>query len=115
MALLDSSGSVLPFDPAATAPDLPIAATADRGLARVLARVQAHHPGLFGRIDAARRVQGDVVLEFDGRRLWFSPEVSAEDIRAVMAVAEDLARLGRNYAELDGRFAGQVIVRRAGA
>jgi hypothetical protein len=32
-----------------------------------------------------------------------------------MAVAEDLARLGRNYAELDGRFAGQVIVRRAGA
>jgi cell division septal protein FtsQ len=115
MALLDSSGSVLPFDPAATAPDLPIAATADRVLARVLARVQAHHPGLFGSIDAARRVQGDVVLELDGRRVWFSPEVTAEDIRAVMAVAEDLARLGRNYGELDGRFAGQVIVRRAGA
>lgn len=115
MALLDSSGSVLPFDPAATAPDLPIAATADRAVARVLARVQDHHPGLFGRIEAARRMQGDVVLEVDGRRLWFSPEVTAEDIRAVTAVAEDLARLGRNYGELDGRFAGQVIVRRAGA
>jgi cell division septal protein FtsQ len=115
MALLDSSGSVLPFDPAATAPDLPIAATADRVLAQVLARVQAYHPGLFGRIGVARRVQGDVMLELDGRRLWFSPEVTAEDIRAVMAVAEDLARLGRNYEELDGRFAGQVIVRSAGA
>ena len=115
MVLLDSSGSVLPFDPAATAPDLPIAAAADRALARVLARVQAHHPGLFGRVEAARRVQGDVVLELDGRRLWFTPEVTAEDIRAVMAVAEDLARLGRNYGELDGRFAGQVIVRQAGA
>ncbi len=114
MALLDSSGSVLPFDPAATAPDLPIAATADRVLAQVLARVQAHHPGLFGRIGVARRVQGDVMLELDGRRLWFSPEVTAEDIRAVMAVAEDLARLGRDCGELDGRFAGQVIVRRAG-
>jgi hypothetical protein len=41
--------------------------------------------------------------------------VTAEDIRAVMAVAQDLARQGRNYRELDGRFAGQVIVRRAGA
>jgi hypothetical protein len=29
-------------------------------------------------------------------------------------VAQDLARLGRNYQELDGRYAGQVIVR-AGA
>ena len=114
MVLLDSSGSVLPFDPAATAPDLPIAATADRIVARVLAQVQAHHPGLFGRIEIARRVEGDVVLELDGRRLWFNPEVTAEDIRAVMAVAEDLARLGRNYGELDGRFAGQVIVRQAG-
>lgn len=114
MVLLDSSGSVLPFDPAATAPNLPIAATADRVVARVLAQVQAHHPGLFGRIESARRVEGDVVLELDGRRLWFNPEVTAEDIRAVMAVAEDLARLGRNYGELDGRFAGQVIVRQAG-
>ena len=114
MVLLDSSGSVLPFDPAATAPNLPIAATADRVVTRVLAQVQAHHPGLFGRIESARRVEGDVVLELDGRRLWFNPEVTAEDIRAVMAVAEDLARLGRNYGELDGRFAGQVIVRQAG-
>jgi hypothetical protein len=31
-----------------------------------------------------------------------------------MAVAQDLARQGRNYEELDGRYAGQVIVR-AGA
>jgi hypothetical protein len=41
--------------------------------------------------------------------------VTAEDIRAVMAVAQDLARQGRNYRELDGRFAGQVIVRWDGA
>jgi hypothetical protein len=32
----------------------------------------------------------------------------------VMAVAQDRARQGRKYQELDGRFAGQVIVR-AGA
>jgi cell division septal protein FtsQ len=115
LALLDSSGSVLPFDPAATAPDLPIAASADRVIARVLASVRENDPGLFARIEAARRVQEDVVLDLDGRRLWFGPAVTAEDIRAVTAVAQDLARLGRKYGELDGRFAGQVIVRWAGA
>jgi cell division septal protein FtsQ len=115
MALLDSSGKVLPFDPAATAPDLPIAASADRVVARVLARVREHDPVLFGRIGAAWRVRDDVILDLDGRRLWFGPAVTAEDIRAVMAVAQDLARQGRKYQELDGRFAGQVIVRRAGA
>jgi cell division septal protein FtsQ len=115
MALLDASGQVLPFDPAASAPDLPIAASADRVVARVLASVREHDPVLFGRIGAAWRVREDVLLELDGRRLWFSPAVTAEEIRAVRAVAQELARQGRNYQELDGRFAGQVIVRRAGA
>jgi cell division protein FtsQ len=112
LTLLDSSGGVLPFDPAGTAPDLPIAGGADRTIAQVLARVQMSDAVLFGRIEAARRVGDDVVLETDGRRLWFSPRVTAEDIRAVAAVAQDLARRGRRYGELDARFAGQVIVRR---
>ena len=115
MALLDSSGRVLPFDPAVSAPDLPVAASADPRVARVLARVQEHDPVLFARVRTAWRVQDDVLLDVDGRRFWFGPEVTAEDIRAVMAVARDLARQGRKYHELDGRYAGQVIVRWAGA
>ena len=114
LALLDSSATVLPFDPAVSAPDLPVAATADRRIARVLARVQEHDPLLFARVRTAWRVRDDVLLDVDGRRLWFGPAVTAEDIRAVMAVAQDLARQGRTYQELDGRYAGQVIVR-AGA
>jgi cell division septal protein FtsQ len=114
MALVDSGGKVLPFDPAATAPDLPVAASVDRSVARVLARVQEHDPVLFARVRTAWRVRDDVLLELDGRRFWFGPAVTAEDIRAVMAVAQDLARQGRKYRELDGRFAGQVVVR-AGA
>lgn len=115
MMLLDSSGTVLPFDPAASAPDLPVAGNADATVARVLASVLLTDAALFGRVRSARRVQDDVVLDYDGHRLWFGPAVTAEDIRAVMAVAQDLARQGRSYQELDGRFAGQVIVRRAGA
>jgi hypothetical protein len=115
LTLLDSSGQALPFDPALSAPDLPIAASADRSIARVLATVRACEPGLFDRIEAAWRVGGDVVLDIGGRRLWFGAAPTAEDIRAVMAVVQDLARLRREYAELDGRFAGQVIVRQTGA
>jgi cell division septal protein FtsQ len=115
MALLDSSGKILPFDPAASAPDLPVAASADARVARVLASVQEHDPVLFARVRTAWRVRDDVLLDVDGRRFWFGPAVTAEDIRAVMAVAQDLARQGRKYHELDGRYAGQVIVRWAGA
>ena len=115
MALLDSSGQLLPFDPAASAPDLPVAASADARVARVLASVQRHDPVLFARVRTAWRVGDDVLLDVDGRRFWFGPAVTAEDIRAVVAVAQDLARQGRKYHELDGRYAGQVIVRWAGA
>jgi cell division septal protein FtsQ len=115
MALLDSSGKVLPFDPSASAPDLPVAASADPRVARVLASVQKHEPALFASVRTAWRVQDDVLLDVDGHRFWFGPAVTAEEIRAVMAVAQDLARQGRTYHELDGRYAGQVIVRWAGA
>ena len=115
LALLDARGRVLPFDPLRSAPDLPVAADGDAVVTRVLARVRDSDPDLFARIGAAWRVGPDVVLEVGGRRLWFGAQVSAEDIRAVMAVEQALARSGRAYQELDGRFAGQVIVRRTRA
>jgi cell division septal protein FtsQ len=115
LVLLDARGRVLPFDPLRSAPDLPVAANSDAVVTGVLARVRDSDPDLFARIGAAWRVGPDVVLEVGGRRLWFGAQVSAEDIRAVMAVEQALARSGRAYQELDGRFAGQVIVRRTRA
>jgi hypothetical protein len=115
LALLDGRGRVLPYDPLRSAPDLPLAANGNALVAGVLARVREADPDLFGRVGAAWRVGPDVVLEVGGRRLWFGAQVSAEDIRAVMAVEQALARTGRTYQELDGRFAGQVIVRRVRA
>ena len=115
LALLDARGRVLPFDPLRSAPDLPVAANGDALVTGVLARVRDSDPDLFARIGAAWRAGPDVVLEVGGRRLWFGAQVSAEDIRAVMAVEQALARSGRAYQELDGRFAGQVIVRRTRA
>ncbi len=112
---VDDRGRVLPYDPAQVVPDLPIATSADSGLTRVLATVRLADPALFGRITSAARIRDDVVLDIEGRRFWFTAKATAEDVRAVTAVAQDLARQQRSYRELDGRFAGQVIVRWAGA
>jgi cell division protein FtsQ len=114
LGLVDQYGKLLPFDPTAAAPDLPVATTADSLLAHVLAVVRDHYPTLFARLSAASRVRDDVLIEVEGRRVWLTASATPEDIRAVMAVAQDLVRLKRNYQELDGRFAGQVIVRGAG-
>ncbi len=115
LAMLDRRGRVLPYDPLRSAPDLPLAVDGDVAVSGVLARIREVDPELFARIGAAWRVGADVVLEVGGRRLWFGAQVSAEDIRAVTAVEQALARSGRSYQELDGRFAGQVIVRRTPA
>jgi len=115
LALVDASGAVLPFDPLASAPDLPVLIGGGRPVASALARTRDFDPGLFARIDAAWRVGPDIVFEVDGRWFWFGPELSAEDIRAVTAVERDLAQKGRKFEELDGRFTGQVIVRRSRA
>jgi hypothetical protein len=112
---VDDRGRVLPYGPAQVVPDLPIATSADSGLTRLLATVRTTDPALFGQIASAARVRDDVVLDLDGRRFWFSANATAEDVRAVTAVAQDLARRERSYRELDARFAGQVIVRWAGA
>jgi cell division septal protein FtsQ len=115
MTLVDERGRALPFDPTVSAPDLPIIARPDSTVAGVLSRVREVDPGLFARVTSAAKHQKDVVLQVDSQRYWFRPNASAEAILAVTAVAADLARKKWDYAELDGRFADQVIVRRRGA
>ena len=115
LALMDSAGRVLPYDPAHSAPDLPVAATADARVGRLLRRVMRLDPALFARVTTAARAGEDVVLVVDGRRLLFRPDASVEEMRAVTAVAQDLVRKGERYTELDGSFAGYVVVRGAGA
>jgi cell division protein FtsQ len=115
LAMVNERAEVLPFDPLGTAPDLPVLIGGGKVVAGALARAQQFDPGLFARIDAAWRVGPDVVFEVGGRWFWFGSRLTAEDIRAVTAVEQALARTGRVYRELDGRFAGQVVVRRARA
>jgi len=123
LAPVDADGRPLPFD--VTSLDLPIVRSgggeaADSGVFGLLSRVQAVDPALFQAIDAVRRTEtsrGDVLLELGGgaHRVLLNRDAGPEVIAAVVSVARDLAAKARPYAELDARFAGQVVVRRRGA
>jgi cell division protein FtsQ len=119
LTVVDAGARTLPFDPAKEPLDLPIVRTGggggDSGVVGLLARVQAADPALFQTIDAARggdSPRGDVVLELGSHRVLLSRDAGPEVIQAVVLVARDLAARARAYAELDARFAGQVVVRR---
>lgn len=114
LTMVGRNGKFLPFDPAVSAPDLPVVDQPDAVVARVLGRLQELDPELFSRVVTASQVKGDVLVDLGGRRLWFRPDVTAEVIRAVMAAEQVLGQQGRAWVELDGRFAGQVVVRGRG-
>jgi len=113
LVVVDAAGHPLPFDPARTVLDLPVAATADSGVTAILGLVRALDPALFQAIVSARRVgHGDVLLDEGGRRILVGPDPQPEVIQAVVRVQQDLSSRGRSYAELDARYAGQIVVRR---
>jgi cell division protein FtsQ len=115
LVVVDAAGHPLPFDPARTVLDLPVAATADSGLASVLGLVRAVDPVLFQSITSARRFSRSAVALEEGsghRRVLLGTDTQPEVIQAVVLVQRDLASKGRPYAELDARFAGQIVVRR---
>lgn len=111
LRLIDARGRALPFDPARSAPDLPVIEVADARVARLLGRMQALDPELYERVATARREADDVVVDVGGKVLRFRPDASQEDMQLVTDVEAQLTREGHSYRELDGRFAGQVIVR----
>lgn len=112
MIVVDAAGRALSFEPARSAPDLPVAASADTVLIGLLARVQATDPEMFHEVTAARRVRRDVVLELGARRLLLRGSAGPEVIQGVALVAQHLEARGRAYAELDARYVGQIVVRR---
>lgn len=122
LRLISERGRILRFDPLVAAPDLPLAQTADSLVTGLLARVRDADATLFGRVIRAERAGDGVLLTVEpgtesraGRgvrqRLRFRPDAPAGVIRAVTQVEQDLVKRGRQWAELDARFAGQVVVR----
>jgi len=110
---VDAHGVVLPFDPAHTRIDLPVAATRDTALLRVLALAATVAPDFAAVITTARLLPKGSGIAFDCRtgRVLFARDAGVEEVRAALLVQHDLTRRHRPYTELDARFAGQVVVR----
>jgi cell division septal protein FtsQ len=114
LVLMDAAGRVLPFDPTRPAADLPLA-EADPAVAGLLARVRESDPAFYQRIERAVRVRPDVAIEVAAGRILFRAGASSDEIRDVSLVADLLAKQGRRWRELDGRFLPHVIIRGASA
>lgn len=112
LTLVDARGESLPFDPTRVPPDLPV--VEGNGVAGVVALVKLVDPRFFGELESGTRVRNHVVLEAGSRRLLLRTDASVEEVQNMAAVANDLAATGRAWRELDGRFAGQVLVRGMG-
>jgi cell division protein FtsQ len=111
-AVLDGQGKQLPIDPSATALDLPILASRDTALARLLAELRASYPSLFARVSEIRREgRNELVVRLPGARVRALSDVTVDRLAEVTPVEADLARRHLRVAELDLRYRDQVIAR----
>jgi cell division protein FtsQ len=112
LSVTDAAGQALPVDPTRTDVDLPVLATRDTLLLRLLAQVREELPSLYARISEARRgARGEVILVLPEHRIIAPADVTVGRLADVLAVEQDLARRALRVAELDLRFRDQVVAR----
>ena len=111
-AVIDGHGMPLPIDPSATKLDLPIIASRDTMVARLLAELRAGYPTLFNRVSEVRREgRNELLVRLPAVRVRALATVTADRLAEVTPVEDDLARRHLAVAELDLRYRDQVIAR----
>lgn len=126
----DSLGRQLPIDPAHTNLDLPIVATTDPVLLKLVGAIRTAEPRVFARIEEVRRIgrdeisltlsRGSDASAVDGEtptpergtlRVRVPVGLSVERLADIFPVETDLARRQLLVGELDLRYRDQVIAR----
>jgi cell division septal protein FtsQ len=127
----DSLGRQLPIDPSRANLDLPIVATADPVLLKLVGAIRAGEPRVFARIEEARRTGREEILLMLAPRVEataVAPGVTAtpqrkslrvrvplglsvERLADIFPVESDLARRQARVEEIDLRYRDQVIAR----
>jgi cell division protein FtsQ len=126
----DSMGKQLPIDPARTSLDLPIVATGDPVLLKLVGAIRASEPRVFSRIEEVRRTGRDEILltlsrsldsaertnnfpttESRSLRVRVPVGLSVDRLADIFPVESDLARRQLHVDELDLRYRDQVIAR----
>jgi cell division protein FtsQ len=108
----DATGALLPIDPSRSQVDLPLLATRDTALLRLLANVRADVPALYARISEVRRVSGDeLLIHLTSVPVRAPADVTVGRLAETIPVEDDLARRHARVAELDLRYRDQVVAR----
>lgn len=123
----DSSGTQLPIDPSRTTLDLPIVASRDPVLLKLVGAIRAAQPKVFARIQEVRRTGREEILltlardagEIPGTsaassttlRVRVPVGLSVERLADIFPVETDLARRQAHVGELDLRYRDQIIAR----
>ena len=121
----DSTGKQLPIDPARTNLDLPIVATDDPVLLKLVGAIRAAEPRVYARIEEAKRTgREEILLTLSrgagsadtisrGRSLLVRVPIglSVERLADIFPVESDLAHRQLHIGELDLRYHDQVIAR----
>ena len=121
----DSLGKQLPIDPARSNLDLPIVATDDPVLLKLVGAIRAAEPRVFARVEEVRRTgKEEILLTLSrgassadtlarGRTLFVRVPVglSVARLADIFPVETDLARRQVSIGELDLRYRDQVIAR----
>jgi len=126
----DSLGRQLPIDPSRTNLDLPIVASADPVLLKLVGAIRATEPRVFARVEEVKRTGRDEILLTLSRgseivggandsaaqnrrtlRVRVPVGLSVERLADIFPVETDLARRQVSVGELDFRYRDQVIAR----
>ena len=127
----DSLGRQLPIDPSRTNLDLPIVASKDPVLLKLVGAIRATEPRVFARIEEARRMGRDEILltlapraedssgasgnpaapQRKSLRVRVPLDLSVERLADIFPVETDLARRQAHVGEIDLRYRDQVIAR----
>jgi cell division septal protein FtsQ len=125
----DSLGRLLPIDPARANLDLPIVASTDPVLLKLVGAIRSAEPRVFARIEEVRRMGRDEILLTLSRvpsvaggagdsasqsrtlRVRAPVGLSVERLADIFPVETDLARRQVHVSELDLRYRDQVIAR----
>ncbi len=127
----DSLGRQLPIDPSRTNLDLPIVASADPVLLKLVGAIRVAEPRLFARIEEASRIGRDEILltlapraedaapaagnaatpQRKSLRVRIPLGLSVDRLADIFPVERDLARRQARVGEIDLRYRDQVIAR----
>ena len=109
---VDVTGRILPINPAVVQLDVPVVASADSALLRILDALRQHAPAEYARITNARSSGADELQFMVGTvRVRTGTDVTVARFRDILPVEADLARNHLRAVELDLRFRDQVIAR----